>query len=129
MIRGVGTDLVRIARIHRALSRFGERFARRILTDSEYREYTRVETRAHFLAKRFAAKEAAAKALGTGFRRGLALRHIGVSHNPDGQPALCFTGPAANLLELRSVTRTHLSISDEQDYAMAFVVLEGAERA
>ncbi len=124
MIRGIGVDLVRIERMRMALDRFGDRFSTRILTTEEMREYRRSLQPARFLASRFAAKEACAKALGTGFRAGLSLRHIGVSHDEFGKPVLTSTDKAATLLQDRGITTCHLSLSDEQAHAIAFVVLE-----
>ena len=124
MIRGIGVDLVRIERMHAALERFGERFSRRILTHGEIEEFRRSQQPARFLASRFAAKEACAKAMGTGFRAGLSLRHIGVSHDEQGKPVLTSSDKASALLQERGITASHISLSDEQDHAIAFVVLE-----
>ncbi len=123
MIFGIGTDIVRVARIERSLQRFGERFARRILTDSEFTDFHGIARPAHFLAKRFAAKEAAAKAMGTGFRNGLSLRHIGVGHDSNGKPQLEFSGVAAEFLSHHSINSVHISLADEGDHAVAFVTL------
>ena len=123
MILGIGTDIVQVARMERNLHRFGGRFPRRILTPNELRDFDRVRQRAHFLAKRFAAKEAAAKAFGTGFRDGLLPRHIGVGHDALGRPCLEFLGPAVQLRARLGAAVDHLSIADERDYAVAFVVL------
>jgi len=125
VIVGVGVDIVRIARIDAALERFGDRFARRLTTEEEYRAYRESPRPAHFLAKRFAAKEAAAKALGTGFRFGLSLRHIGVTRDPLGRPGLAFHDRAWRLAQGRGVIGSHLSLADEDDYAIAYVVLTG----
>jgi holo-[acyl-carrier protein] synthase len=123
VIFGIGTDIVRVARIAGSLERHGARFAERILTDEELAEFARASRPAHFLAKRFAAKEAAAKALGTGFSGGLSLRHIGVVHDARGRPGLRFSGEAARLAEEFGIGEMHLSLSDEQEYALAFVTL------
>jgi holo-[acyl-carrier protein] synthase len=105
------------------IERYGEKFAERILTASELDEY-RVELRkAHFLAKRFAAKEAAAKAMGTGFRDGLMLHHIGVTHDGAGKPQLAFTDQAADFVRTNAITQVHVSLADEEDHAVAFVTL------
>lgn len=126
MIFGIGTDIVRVGRMRQDLERFGERIAERILTENELTEF-RVNARpAHFLARRFAAKEAAAKALGTGFRDGLSLRHIGVTHDSAGKPMLEFTGAALELIRQRGICIAHVSLSDEEDHAVAFVTLETA---
>lgn len=124
MIYGIGTDIVRVSRMQRSLARYGEKFARRLLTPGELADFRRALQPAHFLARRFAAKEAAAKALGTGFAGGLRLRHIGVSHDARGRPQLVFEAPAAGWLEARGIRAAHLSLADEQDHAIAFVTLE-----
>lgn len=123
MIYGIGTDIVRVARMRRNLERYGERFAARILTPAELEEFRRDPRPAHFLAKRFAAKEAAAKAMGLGFRGGLQLSHIGVAHDPGGRPMLRFDGYAAEFIRRHGITAAHLSVADEQDHAIAFVTL------
>ena len=123
MIFGVGVDMVKVSRIRAGLERFGDRFARRILSDSEFHEFQHSGRPAAFLAKRFAAKEAAAKALGTGFRNGLTLRQISVVHDPLGKPELRYTGRASALLQTHEIGESHLSITDEEDYALAFVAL------
>lgn len=124
MIFGIGTDIVHVPRMEENLSRHGERFAQRILSAEELVEFAQAAMPAKFLAKRFAAKEAAAKALGTGFRDGLALRHIGVRHGPLGEPLLDFRQYAAHLAESLGIRASHVSLSDETEYAAAFVVLE-----
>lgn len=123
MIFGIGVDIVSVPRLGRALERFGERFASRILADAEIEEFRRCGRPAGFLAKRFAAKEAAAKALGTGFRDGLSLRHIAVVHDALGRPGLRFSGRAAELAEGLGVGEAHLSLADETESAIAFVTL------
>jgi holo-[acyl-carrier protein] synthase len=128
MIIGIGTDIVAVARLQRDLDRFGERFAARILTDEEMQEFRANARPANFLARRFAAKEATAKALRTGIAGGLTFRQIGVAHETSGCPRLVFTGYAKDLIKCRSVDAVHISISDERDYAVAFVTLESAPR-
>lgn len=123
MIYGIGTDIVHVPRIGRALERFGTAFAERILGPAELDEYLGRAPGAPFLAKRFAAKEACAKAMGLGFRDGLALRQITVIHDGKGRPELRFSGYAQSFLERAGIAATHLSLSDERDYALAFVVL------
>ncbi len=127
MIFGIGTDIVRVARMQQNLDRYGERFAERILTDNELIEFRNVNKRAHFLAKRFAAKEAAVKALGTGFNHGIHLREISVGHDDQGKPLLEFNGRALEFMREKKVAFSHLSLSDEADHAVAFVTLETAE--
>jgi len=123
VIFGIGTDIVKIARIEKNLDRFGERFAARILTPKELGEFRRANIKAAFLAKRFAAKEAAAKAMGTGFREGISMSQIGVCHAPGGRPRLEFAGAAQTFLEQAGITEIHLSLADEEDHAVAFVTL------
>ena len=119
MIFGIGTDIVRVERMEKNLKRFGDRFARRLLTDSELEDFAT----AHFLAKRFAAKEAAAKAMGIGFRGGLNLRHIGVGHDTRGKPQLEFNGYAEAFIREHGINAVHVSLADEADHAVAFVTL------
>lgn len=128
MIYGIGTDIVGVDRMRRNLDRYGERFAARILTENELADFRRTAKPAHFLARRFAAKEAAAKALGTGFADGLLLRHIAVAHDDRGKPKLVFAGRAAAMLREQSIYAAHLSLSDEEDHAVAFVALETDRR-
>jgi len=123
MIFGIGTDIVRVERMKRSLERFGDRFAKRLLTESELRDFAANSSPAHFMAKRFAAKEAAAKAMGIGFRDGLSLRHIGVGHDERGKPRLEFNGYAASFIEEHGINAVHVSLADEAEYAVAFVTL------
>lgn len=123
MIHGIGTDLVYIPRIEALLLRHGMRFARRILADSEFAEFQQSTKPAEFLAKRFAAKEATSKALGTGFRNGLSLKHIAVGHDELGRPTLDYSGEGVRLVEQFAIEDSHLSLSDEREYALAFVTL------
>jgi holo-[acyl-carrier protein] synthase len=123
MIYGIGTDIISIQRIEAALTRHGERFAAKILSDDELQAFQQSARPAHFLAKRFAAKEAAAKAFGTGFRDGLHLRHISVTHDPLGKPGLAFSDQAELLKDRLGIGESYLSVSDEERYAVAFVTL------
>ena len=123
MIYGIGVDMVKVSRIRAGLERFGDRYARRILSVSEFEEFQRARRRDSFLAKRFAVKEAVAKALGTGFRDGLTLRQISVVHDALGKPEVRCSGRASELLEASGIGESHVSISDEDDYALAFVTL------
>ncbi|MHB8455379.1 MAG: holo-ACP synthase [Acidiferrobacterales bacterium] len=123
MIFGIGTDIVRVSRMQKNIEHYGDKFAERILTAAEMEEYRKDARKAHFLAKRFAAKEAAAKAMGTGFSDGVAFGHIGVSHNSAGKPGLEFSGHAAEVIRLRQITAAHISLADEEDHAVAFVTL------
>ncbi len=123
MIYGIGTDIVSIERMRNNLERFGDRFAERVLTDEELKEFKAVNNHAHFLAKRFAAKEAVAKAMGTGFINGLSLRHIGIDHDILGKPVLKFSGRAEEFVYREKIISSHISLADEIDYAVAFVTL------
>jgi holo-[acyl-carrier protein] synthase len=124
MIFGIGTDIVEVSRIEDALARHGAGFARRILTDAEFAEFRNSHTQTRFLAKRFAAKEAFAKALGTGVRAPATLQNIGVSHDTLGKPVFTLAPALQSLVEEKNIVRQHLSISDEKALAVAFVVLE-----
>lgn len=124
MIVGIGTDMVAIGRMTEILQRHGQRFPDRILAQAEWTAYQQSAKPEAFLAKRFAAKEAAAKALGTGFRDGLSLTHIWVENDELGKPHLHFSDKAADIAIQLGVTQHHLSLSDESDFALAFVVLE-----
>lgn len=125
MIVGIGTDLIEVNRIQRALERWGERFAERILVDHELERFTRHRKPAHYLAKRFAAKEAFAKAMGTGIHHPVNWHNVGVANLPSGQPVLRFSAPLADLIARRGITAVHVSLTDERDMAAATVILEG----
>ncbi len=121
-ILGLGTDIIEIARIAGSHSRM-KKLAQRILTAAElaiFNEHTQPE---RYLAKRFAAKEAAVKALGTGIGRGVGWQQMVVSNNALGGPELTFTGEALQISRQKGVARVHLSISDEANYAVATVIL------
>lgn len=122
-IVGIGTDLVQRQRIAEALERYGEAFARRILTPQEWPSYLQSSAPAAMLAKRFAVKEALAKALGTGIGADFSFQDVSLGHDERGRPALCFSATAEARLEARGITQHHVSVSDEGDYALAFVVL------
>ena len=124
MLYGIGVDMVRISRIEAALSRYGDRFAQRILTPIELERFRLSRRQPELLAKHFAAKEALVKALGTGFRDGVSWRHIEVRHNPLGKPYLEFYGRVLEKLEQLEVVAAELSLCDEDEYALAFVTLE-----
>jgi len=127
MILGTGTDLIDVRRIERALVRFGHRFAQRVLVDEEYQRFCAHAKPAHYLAKRFAAKEAFSKAMGTGIHFPVNWHNVSVANERSGRPYLKFSQPLAALLEERGIRRAHLSLSDEVEMACAFVVLEGKE--
>ncbi len=124
MIYGIGTDIVEVSRIEDSLSRFGEAFARRILTAREWQAFEQSNTRARFLAKRFAAKEAFSKALGTGLRAPVTFQNIGVTHDDLGKPVFDLSLELQADLENRGIRACHLSISDEKALALAFVIVE-----
>lgn len=123
MIVGIGTDIVRIERIASALDRYGSAFARRVLTSGELAQFQQRSRPAPWLAKRFAAKEAVAKAFGTGIGK-LSFQHIEVFNNALGAPQLRLYDYGLELQHENDVRHIHISLSDEQDNALAFVVLE-----
>jgi holo-[acyl-carrier protein] synthase len=127
MIHGIGIDLVDIRRMQENIERYGERFAGKILSTSEMLEYSKINKPASFLARRFAAKEALAKALGTGFNHGITLKNISIIHGQDGQPAISCAGKILEIMLLRRIGSSHLSITDEKDYACACVILEKSQ--
>ncbi len=124
MIYGVGTDVVEIARIEKALARFGERFAKRILCPPELHRFENHRLKANYLAKRFAAKEAFTKALGTGIHAPANWHGVWVKNLDSGKPVLDFSAALKKLLKRKGVTRAHVSLSDERGLAVATVVLE-----
>jgi holo-[acyl-carrier protein] synthase len=124
MIFGIGTDIVEVARIEASIEQFGDEFAERILATSEFTSYQESHIKSRFLAKRFAAKEAFAKALGTGLRAPDTFQNITISHDDLGKPILILSAELQAFLQAKEVTRTHISISDEKNLAAAFVVLE-----
>jgi holo-[acyl-carrier protein] synthase len=123
MIFGIGTDIVHIKRMRDSLEKYGDKFARRILTQREFSEFANKQDKAAYLAKRFAAKEATAKAMGTGFSNGLSLQHIGVINDDAGKPELELLEVAEKFLQDNKIKQTYLSLADEKDYAVAFVTL------
>jgi holo-[acyl-carrier protein] synthase len=125
LIIGIGTDLCEIGRVQRALDRHGERFARKILVNDELDRFRRHRKPAAYLAKRFAAKEAFSKAMGTGIHFPVNWHNVSVENGRSGKPVLRFSEPLEVLLNSRGVTATHLSLTDEVGMACAFVVLEG----
>ena len=133
MIIGLGSDLIDIRRVQKSLDRFGERFTQRIFTEIEQAKSDRRKERAASYAKRFAAKEACAKALGTGLSRGVFWRDMGVVNLPGGKPTMHLTNGAAKRLEAmtppghRAVI--HLTITDDFPLAQAFVIIEALPAA
>lgn len=128
MIIGLGSDLCDIRRVHETLERFGERFTHKVFTQTERDRSEGRKQRAASYAKRFAAKEACAKALGTGLRQGVFWRDMGVSNLPSGAPTMVLTGGALARLEAMTpaghIARIHLTITDDDPYAQAFVIIE-----
>lgn len=125
MILGIGTDLVEIERIESALDRWGERFARKILVPRELDRFSGHRKQASYLAKRFAAKEAFSKAMGTGIRHPVSWQNIGVVNHSSGRPYLELSAPLGALVRSRGIVHVHVSLTDERGIAAAFVVLEG----
>ncbi len=132
LILGLGNDMIDIRRIERSLERWGERFIRRVFTDVEIARSEARANRAASYAKRFAAKEACAKALGTGFRDGVFMRDLGVVNLPSGKPTMALGGGAAR--RLRALTpdgmtaRIDLSITDDDPWAQAIVIITAIPR-
>ena len=134
MIIGLGSDLCNIERIQNSLDRFGERFENRVFTDTERAKAAkRPFTRAGTYAKRFAAKEAFSKAVGTGFKRGVFMKDIGVINAPSGAPTLALTGGAKARLDAITppgmVATVHLTLTDDHPWAQAFVIIEAHPRS
>ena len=120
---GIGTDIAQISRIAAVFERYGEHFALRMLTPAELEVFHHRKDPARFLARRFAAKEAFSKALGTGLRMPVSLHTVGVSNNAGRRPVLHFLPPLAAYMRAKRLT-AHISISDEVDYAVAFALVE-----
>ena len=124
MIFGIGTDVVEVMRIKESLSKFGDQLAKKILTAAEMQTYQSVTIKENFLAKRFAAKEAFAKAIGQGLRGDINLQSIEVVHDTLGKPSFKLHSKIEMILKQSKISRCHLSISDEKNIAVAFVILE-----
>lgn len=127
MIFGVGTDIVELSRVQAAYDRFGEKFAQRILMDEEMELYRCSKRRVRFLAMRFAGKEAAVKAMGTGFAHGVWLRDVGIISNDWGRPLLVWSERGRRVCELLGIGDGHVSLTDEAGLIMAFAVVETAD--
>ncbi|MCA1922643.1 holo-ACP synthase [Buttiauxella noackiae] len=123
-ILGLGTDIVEIARIEGVISRSGDRLAKRVLSANEWLQYQAHQQPVRFLAKRFAVKEAAAKAFGTGIRNGLAFNQFEVFNDPLGKPQLRFWEEAERVAERMGVRSVHVTLADERHYACATVIIE-----
>ena len=123
MIYGIGTDLLRIDRVARVYRRFGDRFARRVLMDSEQRDFLGAKNPVRFLAMRFAAKEAIVKALGTGFRHGMWVRDSGVRHDRRGRPEIIFSSRGKATCAAAGISGGHLSLTDDAGLVVATAIL------
>jgi holo-[acyl-carrier protein] synthase len=124
MIYGIGTDIVEVKRIREALNKYGIALAKKILTSQELLTYKKTEAKENFLAKRFAAKEAFAKALGTGMRSPVNFKSIEIIHDLLGKPKIKTVPELTILMKSHNIKHCHLSISDEKNIAVAFVILE-----
>jgi holo-[acyl-carrier protein] synthase len=124
MIVGIGVDIVEIARVEKLHKKFSERFARRILTADELIEYERRDRNCSYLALRFAAKEAVAKACGIGIGGELGFQEMQIDNDALGKPVLRFLDAASSLVERLQIRNALISLSDEKHYAVAMVVLE-----
>lgn len=124
MIFGIGVDLVETPRIARLLEQYGERFARRVLTDVEWAGYQRSNKPVLFVANRFAAKEAFSKAMGTGFRYPVTLQNISVVQNKAGKPSYALSDALTAMMKRQEIVGHHLTISDEKSMACAVAILE-----
>jgi len=126
MIAGIGIDLATISRIEKTHARFGDRFARRILNEAEWNAYENNHSQIRFLTKRFAVKEAAVKALGTGERAGVLLKDFYLEHDSLGKPILKVSGEASRRCERYGMNQFWVTLTDEGDTVAAFVVIERA---
>lgn len=124
MIAGIGVDIAETERFASLYQKYGDRIVKRLLTTVEQGQIKQRSSPDRFLATRFAAKEAAVKALGTGFDHGVGFKSIEVKNNSLGKPELFFYNEALNLITNRNINSVHLSISDEKHYVVAMVVLE-----
>ena len=124
MIYGIGIDIVAIHRINENIEQYDERFAEKILSDKEMEAYRKTHNPVNFLAKHFAAKEAFVKALGTGFRNGINLKSIQIEHLESGQPVFQYNEKLSEVMHTNGIISCHISLSDEQEYACACVILE-----
>lgn len=123
-IFGIGTDIVKFSRISAIAAKYETRFACRILSASELDKYNKLtKSKTRFLAKRFAAKEAIAKALGTGFRDQVQLKQMAIDTNDLGKPYVTFYGPTKEFVSKLGDISVHISISDEDEYVLAFVII------
>jgi holo-[acyl-carrier protein] synthase len=124
MIAGIGLDIVEIDRIQKIYDQYGDAFVKRILCDNEYDDYVKQKFASRFIARRFAAKEAVAKALGTGFSAGITMSMICVTHDESGKPVIKLYDKARERADALGVENLLISLSDERRYATAFAVIE-----
>lgn len=124
MIVGTGIDIVEVPRVGQSIERFGDRFLNRVFTAAEIRYCQPKANRVERFAARFAAKEAAMKAIGTGMRGGVSWQDFEVGREPGGRPTMVFHGKAAEVAQALGVRRTHLSVSHTEGHAVAYVILE-----
>ena len=124
MIVGIGVDIAETARVEKLCAKYGQRFARRILTTDELLEFDRRKHSSSYLATRFAAKEAVAKALGTGIGKQLGFHSVQIDNDAQGKPLLRFMGTAIDLIAGLNINNAMISLSDEKHYVVAMVVLE-----
>jgi len=124
MIIGIGVDIAETARVEKLNAKFGQRFAQRILTADELLEFDRRKRSSSYLATRFAAKEAVAKALGTGIGEQLGFHSVQIESDSQGKPLLRFLGSAVDLITELKINNAMISLSDEKHYVVAMVVLE-----
>ena len=124
MIFGIGVDLCDITRIKKLYEKYDDKFARKILTDKEFKQFKKRAIPEQFLATRFAAKEAAVKALGTGFSNGIWFQSVEISNQESGKPQIHFHDKAKDKCEKNLIVSSHLSLSDEKNHVVAMVVLE-----
>jgi len=126
MIFGVGTDIVELARVQATYDRFGEHFVRRILMDEELELFRQTKWPVRFLAMRFAGKEAAAKAMGTGFRHGIWVRDVGITNNDWGRPLIIWSERGRRVCDELGIGKGHVSLTDDAGLIVAFAVVEAA---
>jgi holo-[acyl-carrier protein] synthase len=126
MIFGVGTDIVELARVQATYDRFGEHFVRRILMDEELELFRQTKWPVRFLAMRFAGKEAATKAMGTGFRHGIWVRDVGITNNDWGRPLIIWSERGRKVCDELGIGEGHVSLTDDAGLIVAFAVVETA---
>lgn len=127
MIFGIGTDLVEMSRMESTWERFGELFAKRILMDEEMELFRQTKQPARFLAMRFAGKEAAVKAMGTGFAHGIWMRDVGITRNEWGRPLIIWSERGRKVCDRLGIGKGHVSLTDEAGLILAFAVVETAD--